>query len=516
MDEFKEKNFFFVFAITLAYLFLSLIGIIYHEVWLDEAHSFLIARDSQYFLDLIHNIRLEGHPIVWYLILWLLKELFATVFSMQLLHILIGTINIFLLLYYSPFNKIKKVLFAFSYYFFYEYNIISRNYAICLLCTTIFCILLSRENRNYILIAIVIAIMSNTHFLGLLLSFSFSAITLLVLFYDEKYRNNKFVWVSACTILLIAFIFCILQVIPVEETMFSRVERPGLLSVRRWSAFSVLLKGLYQFPQLGEKFWNTNVFTENKIIGAILSIVILVYIIKVFAKKPLSLFVIISSYLSIALFLYSLLMHNYTVRHWGFIFLGFYAAVWMMEGMDQDFYYGKISNVIKNRNKVSDIQYSFLIYSVLFTQLLSSCYLYYKDINYPFSNSRNVASYIIDKGYDKDLVIVSNFTSGPAISAYLGKKLYYPEYHSMGSFGLWNTYPFFITKDELLSDIYLLKKKGYKRAILALDKNVFYPVSLKPGVSVMKNSYMEINHLTGFKNGIGGNENYELFLVLFK
>jgi hypothetical protein len=516
MDELKEKNLFFIVTVLLFYFILSLVGIINHEVWLDEAHSFLIARDSESLSDLIHNTRLEGHPIVWYYILWLLKEISSSVFAMQLVHIFIATTNVFLLLYYSPFNKFKKILLAFSYYFFYEYNIISRNYAICLLCTTIFCILICKEKRNYILISIVLAIMANTHFLGLLLSFSLMTVTFVLLLNDETRHSNRVIWVTTCLILLFAIVIGIFQVIPQEETMFAREVRPGFLSMKRWGSFSVLLKGLYQFPQLGEKFWNTNMFTENKTLGGLLTLVVLFYIVKIFATKPLSLLVIITAYLSNALFLFSMLMHNYTVRHWGFVFLGFYAAIWFAEGLNQSFYDAKIKNLIKRPVFQNQTNYAVLVYSVLLVQVFSSCYLYYKDINYPFSNSKNVAEYIVNKGYDKDLIVVSNFTSGPAVSAYLGKKLYYPEYHTMGSFGVWTTNPIFLTKDQLLSDLGLLKKRGYKRVVLALDKNIFEAQPFQSKNHVIKNSLMEIKYLAGFKNGIGGNENYELFLVLLK
>src|SRR6266498_233586 len=38
----------------------------HHELWFDEIHSWNIAKGSGSFVDLISNIRYEGHPPLWY------------------------------------------------------------------------------------------------------------------------------------------------------------------------------------------------------------------------------------------------------------------------------------------------------------------------------------------------------------------------------------------------------------------------------------------------------------------
>src|SRR5581483_782628 len=41
-----------------------------HEMWRDELQAWLIAKASSTPSDLLHNTRFEGHPILWYAVLW--------------------------------------------------------------------------------------------------------------------------------------------------------------------------------------------------------------------------------------------------------------------------------------------------------------------------------------------------------------------------------------------------------------------------------------------------------------
>lgn len=53
MHKIIENKYFEVLLLTGSFFILSLIGVLYHEVWLDEAHHFLLARDSSSFYELM-------------------------------------------------------------------------------------------------------------------------------------------------------------------------------------------------------------------------------------------------------------------------------------------------------------------------------------------------------------------------------------------------------------------------------------------------------------------------------
>ncbi|MDB5273949.1 MAG: hypothetical protein JWO58_2316 [Chitinophagaceae bacterium] len=505
---------FFPLLFTLVYFLLSLWGILHHEIWLDEAHSFTIARDSSSFIDLIRHTRQEGHPMLWYILLWCFMPFTHEVFYMQLLHIVITTLSVFLLTRYAPFNRIKQVLFAFSYFFFYEYNIISRNYALCFLWITWYCLLMCRDHRNYPMIALALFLLANSHFLGLIISLPLAMVSLLLLLQDENQKTKLSVWSVSIGILFIGLLLGILQVLPQKDSIFSYLPQPGYFTAERFRSFGVPFKAFYQFPDVWNVYpMNTNLFTVNKIMGGIFTLLFPFALLKAFGSKPLSLLVVVLSSLGISLFFYTGLMYNFTVRHWGFIFLCFYAAVWLQDGIDQTPYKKYLQKIhfpsfFSKENKWIT---QGLIYSTLLVQTLAAVYFYTLDLQRNFCNSKEVALYLQQHHYDKDLIILSGFPSGAAMSAYLDKRLYYPEYHGYGSYGLWNVLKWEVGKTELLQQIHSFPDQ--QRVFLLLDRHVFPDKKNATDKIVYQDNDLQIQHLASFNDGIIKNERFELYQI---
>ena len=134
------------------YLILAAIGIAHHEMWGDEIHSWNIAKGSYHFSELISNSRYEGHPPVWYIILWCISKFTHDPLYVQIIHILIAGMSAFIILFYSPFPLLTRILMPFGYFFLFEYAIISRNYAVGVLLTLCICIVLYRNFRYKIVL----------------------------------------------------------------------------------------------------------------------------------------------------------------------------------------------------------------------------------------------------------------------------------------------------------------------------------------------------------------------------
>jgi hypothetical protein len=511
-----NKNIFlFPVLLTLCFFALSLLGILHHEIWLDEAHSFVLSKDSSSFLDLIVNTRQEGHPMIWYILLWLVSKVSHEVLGMQLLHIGISTLSVFLMARFAPFSNIKKILFAFSYFFFYEYNIISRNYALGILFVTLYLLLICREYKNYPLIALSLLLLANSHFIGLILSIPLAIVCLLLLGQEEKPKFQS-VWFTY-GILLAGFILGIVQVLPQEDSIFSHLPKPGYFSVERLSAFTVPFKAFYHFPDLLATYtWNTNIFTANKFIGVLFALLFPVVLIKAFGNKPLSLLVVVLASLGISLFFYTELMYNYTVRHWGYIFLAYYAAVWLQYGMDQTKYTLYWNRFLPRYFTIESKGITQgLFYSTLIIQVAAACYAYTLDLNKNFCNAKEAANYIQQHHAENDLIILSSFMSGTAVSAYLDKPLYYPEYKGWGSYGKWNTPSWQVSREELLKQIHELN--NHKQAYLLLDYKVFEPTGNKQaGQVVFDDEDCSIVYITSFDDGIINHEQFEFYKIAYK
>jgi len=119
--------------LTALYLTMGIIGILNHELWLDEAHHWLLARDSNTFTELVTQTRYEGHPILWNVLLYGLTRVSWNPLAMQLLHLAVATGAVFLFARKAPFTWLFKFLFVFGYFMVFEYALVSRNYILGIL-----------------------------------------------------------------------------------------------------------------------------------------------------------------------------------------------------------------------------------------------------------------------------------------------------------------------------------------------------------------------------------------------
>src|SRR4028118_1736800 len=155
----KNENKFVLFF-SLIFFFLGLIAILNHSMWRDELNVWLITRDSHSVEELFYNIKYEGHPALWYLCLYLLNQFSSNPVTMQIFHLLISTGLIYIFIRFSPFSKLQKVLFAFGYLPFYEYLVISRNYALGILLIFAFCTLFPTRKKSYLSLSLILFIRS--------------------------------------------------------------------------------------------------------------------------------------------------------------------------------------------------------------------------------------------------------------------------------------------------------------------------------------------------------------------
>jgi hypothetical protein len=107
----KSKKLVFAESITII-VFMTFLAIImkYHEPWFDEAQSWLIARDSSFF-DMIWNVlRYEGHPPLWYIVLYIPSHLgIPYEIGLKSVNFIFITLTVILLVKKSPFPTVVRL-----------------------------------------------------------------------------------------------------------------------------------------------------------------------------------------------------------------------------------------------------------------------------------------------------------------------------------------------------------------------------------------------------------------------
>lgn len=129
------------------YSVLHLVMAVFHEPWYDEAVAWQIAKCASIKKIIFEIPHYEGHPPLWHLILSCFAKLGAPYeLSLTIISLLFTFCAIWLLLFKSPFPRLMKLLIPFTFFFFYQYGVISRPY--CMMMVAILLLACFYKKRN--------------------------------------------------------------------------------------------------------------------------------------------------------------------------------------------------------------------------------------------------------------------------------------------------------------------------------------------------------------------------------
>lgn len=156
-----EWSFFGLYALLLALITTRRV------LWSDEMQAWLIARDSHSLADLFHNLRYEGHPALWYLLLYIPAHISWNPASTQVINYLFTVTEAWLILSARKLHWTIRTLTVFSFVVFYNYGQIARSYMLTTLLLTAAarCLLGERQHRKLAILFLVLSI--NTHFFAI-------------------------------------------------------------------------------------------------------------------------------------------------------------------------------------------------------------------------------------------------------------------------------------------------------------------------------------------------------------
>ena len=163
MTEAKDKKKFFTnLLLTLLYGVVTLIIVLHHEIWADEAQVWLLVKNLS-LAGLFKHLVNEGHPSFFYLLMMPFAKAGVSIFFMQFFCWLSTTVSVFLLLQFSPFEKFTKFAVVTSAGFLYFFPVIARSYSILPLLLFLAAILHKKTKIYPIAYALTLAMIANTH-----------------------------------------------------------------------------------------------------------------------------------------------------------------------------------------------------------------------------------------------------------------------------------------------------------------------------------------------------------------
>lgn len=144
-DGWKDKKNIILLILFVGYLVFNGIMLVGHELWRDEANVWLIARDLTP-LQLFGEIRYQGHPCLWYLILMPFAKLGFPFKTISVLSFLVMALGAGIFTFKAPFHPLTKLICLISPIFSYYYPVIARNY--CLIALLLLLLAYCYPERN--------------------------------------------------------------------------------------------------------------------------------------------------------------------------------------------------------------------------------------------------------------------------------------------------------------------------------------------------------------------------------
>ena len=133
-----KQNAAFSAALFAVYAGWCIVLLFVHEPWRDEVQSWLLVRDLD-FVTLLSQLRYDGHPAGWFLLLWPLAKLGLPFMAQRLLHMAIVLAAAGIVCFKARSTVFKLFILAAT-PLMYELSALSRNYAMSALALLIFAV----------------------------------------------------------------------------------------------------------------------------------------------------------------------------------------------------------------------------------------------------------------------------------------------------------------------------------------------------------------------------------------
>lgn len=376
-EKMKKTNIIIVVAFL---LFALLIGS-NHEPWVDEAQSWIIARDASAF-EIVWNIaRYEGSFPLWHLTLKLFIVFGLKYEYLFIVPIIISAIGLVVFLKKVQAPKFVKILLPFTYYVFYQYTIIARSYCYLLLAFSLLAV--TYKNRlqkplNYVLALVFMSLIS-MH--GMVISVIL-AITLFIEILKQK-NIRKYIkeFIIFGTIIIVE---CII--------LFPR------------SDLYMTVSAVYTIPQIMQSIFYTIIGNGNiiskiyNIVSVIIFLLLFINLIKIKNKDMFITALILFGFM----FIIRLASH-----HCGILFL---LVI-----------FGIICNYDEIKEKNKNIDKILIVF--LITYSIASINPSINDYKYEYSGAKAMAEYIEEKGYNNQEIFGFGYKT-VSVQAYFDENLY--------------------------------------------------------------------------------------------
>ena len=420
---------------------IDVIRTLHHPMWRDEFQTFSIGLHSPSFGDLLINMRGYGHPPLLYILEWLITRVTSDPTAIQIMQVCLA-LGVWIIVYvYSPFSRLEKILLLLSYFLFWEYFVMSRNYVLIALIAFAFIALRERRPRPEFALWLLLGLLANAH--------TYSAIWSMVLAAGlamEAVRRRPdpvYVPIAGAVVYLLLLAFAIVMIqpppwyglsSPVVHFSIPRLFADGATPVGAFVPFSfATLRQAIAYiahPNAANipDFFDTNPYDEILILTQAnfehpmrLALIFAAPVVACWLLTRNRLLTLEFSlvYLGIVLF-ENIWNFPGSARHHGVVFLALVAAVWSARSRQTPAVWSR-----------------WLFAGILLVNACGGVISLASELR-PFSESYETAAWIKQNDFANAFFIGSHDAQVSSVAGYLGRPIYYLECECSLAYGPWS------------------------------------------------------------------------------
>lgn len=437
----------FIFSVLAAFFVIGLIGVFHHEMWRDELQIWLVGSSAHTFSEFLRNMTNECNPFGWYFLDFVLSRFTDNPLIVQVFHLLLATGTIYLILKYSPFTLLQKVFVSFSYYLLFEYCLIARGYALTIFFIFLFCTLYQqvKSKHRYLILGLVLFCLANTTGHGVIMTLSLLGMMMADYLFTKdfalrkKYTTKQF-WLGVAVVLVGIYI-AMRWITPPAGNHYANNWVTGIDGYRFHRTSSTFWMSFIPIPDFSTiHFWNSSLlYTDNSTFTSkilfLLSLCIFLFCIIYYSQKISVVVLYLAGTLGVLLFHYtnSVIFTINAANHYGFIFITFIAAAWLVHSVKKTKYVIPGLNSLRNKFKIEK-NFTYLVTGLFAINMIAGIIAYSKDYEYTFSNIEQTGKYIVEHNLDKiPEAGFIDYAVSP-ISAFTKQSIYYPDRDTTGRF----------------------------------------------------------------------------------
>ncbi len=399
------------FWLTVPFILLYLVQLAHHQLWRDELQAFGLAASSATLPKLLHLVHYEGHPWLWYFLLWIVSRITVLSLGMKVLEGCIGVAIYLLIGIGSAFTRFQKVLLFLSYFVSFEYTVLSRMYGVMLLLALLYVRRRALHPTQVIGNAVLLGLLANSDMMGLILAVGFvSEFALSDTRSKMSHVNDNGVLrhrlTIAATVLASLFAMSILSLLPAKDI--------GMRTTGRFFAEagsrSHILEALIDYTVL--PYFPTFTGIKGHYWGAVagpgwryyqVGIFLVLGIYWLVLRRHRSLLALVGTTWLLAVVFADLFYLGMT-RHFGVTFLAFLAALWLLRSAGESL--------------------PWVVYGLLLLSAAGGIEAGIAAWHRPFSNAEATAAWLTSHHYEAQPLVGTPDTSAAGVAILLHRPIY--------------------------------------------------------------------------------------------